>query len=271
MHGRIEGAATWTPASFLFTHRMRADIQAIRLTPLLQYMKSTIRSSAIVLALLLSAGFTDAQTQEQVHRFEKDIAAFEVADQKNPPPKDAILFVGDSTFTRWKSIHEDLPEYTVINRGFGGSQMSDLLHFSDRIVIPYKPRLIIVQEGGNDLHSGRSPEELLADVKAFVEKVQRDLPGVPIAIGGLAPNPARWNEVETRKRSDQLIKEYVAAQKNVTFIDFFDAFLGPDGKPREDLFVEDRMHPSTLGYQLRVRIIRPILGKADRPASSQNK
>jgi lysophospholipase L1-like esterase len=234
-------------------------------------MKTTIRSCAFVLVLLLSALITHAQAPPQAHRFEKDIAAFEAADQKNPPPRGAILFAGDSTFTRWKAIHEDLPEYTVINRGFGGSQMSDLLYFTDRIVIPYKPRLIIVQEGGNDLHSGRTPEQLLSDVKAFVEKVQRDLPGIPIAIGGLAPNPARWNEVETRKRSDQLIKEYVATQKNVTFIDFFDAFLGPDGKPREDLFVEDRMHPSVLGYQVRVKIIRPFLGKPDRPVSNGTK
>lgn len=234
-------------------------------------MIANIRSFVVAFVLVSSVGLANAQAQAQDHRFEKDIAAFEAADQKNPPAKGAILFVGDSTFTRWKAIREDLPEYTVINRGFGGSQMSDLLYFTDRIVIPYKPRLIIVQEGGNDLHSGRTPEQLLNDVKAFVEKVQRELPGVPIAIGGLAPNPARWNEVETRKRSDQLIKDYVATQKNVTFIDFFDAFLGPDGKPREDLFVEDRMHPSVLGYQLRVKIIRPILGKPDRPVSLEPK
>ncbi len=217
-------------------------------------MKSIIRS--LVLVCLVHTALADAQ----VNRFEKDIAAFEAADQKDPPPTDAILFVGDSTFTRWKSIHHDLPGYTLINRGFGGSRMPDLLQFTSRIVIRYKPRLIVVQEGGNDLHSGRTPEQLLGDVKEFVDTVQRELPGVPIAIGSLAPSPARWNEIETRKRSDQLLKAYVATQKNVKFIDYFEAFLGPDGKPREDLFVEDRMHPSALGYELRAKIIRPFLG-----------
>lgn len=230
-------------------------------------MPSIVRSCLVLLVLLLKAGAADAPAPAPAHRFEKDIAAFEAADLKSPPPKGAILFVGDSTFTRWKAIHEDLPEYTVINRGFGGSQMNDLLYFTDRVVLPYKPRLIVVQEGGNDLHSGRAPEDVLVDVKAFVEKVQRELPGVPLVIGSLAPSPARWVEIDKRKQLDHLVKEYVATLKGVQFVDFFEAFLGPDGKPREDLFVEDRTHPSALGYQLRVKMIRPFLGAPDRPAA----
>jgi len=207
----------------------------------------------------------------RAHPFEKDIAAFEAADKANPPPKEAILFVGDSTFTRWKSIHEDLPGYTVINRGFGGSQMSDLLFFTDRVVLPYQPRLIVVQEGGNDIHSGKSPERLLADIKAFVEKVHASLPNVPIAIGSITPNSARWNEVETRKRANQLVQDYIATQKGLSFIDYFEAFLGPDGKPRDELFVADHLHPSPAGYQLRVQIMRPILGEPDAKAVLQQK
>src|SRR5262249_13901049 len=108
----------------------------------------------VLLFPLLTLRGEDKPAAKPSHRFEKDIAAFEAADRTTPPPKGAILFVGDSTFTRWKTIHEDLPEYTVINRGFGGSTMNDLLYFTDRVVFPYEPRLIIVQEGGNDLHSG---------------------------------------------------------------------------------------------------------------------
>src|SRR5262245_5535919 len=96
---------------------------------------------------LATALATAADTKNAPDRFEKDIVAFEMADRKSPPPKGAILFVGDSQFTRWKSIQEDLKGYTVINRGFGGSKMSDLLHYTDRIVIPYRPRLIVVNEG----------------------------------------------------------------------------------------------------------------------------
>ena len=199
------------------------------------------------------------------HAFEKDILAFEAADQKSPPPQGAILFVGDSTFTKWKSIRDDLPGYTVINRGFGGSQMSDLLYFTERIVLPYKPRLIVVQEGGNDIHSGKTPEQLLANIKAFVEKVRATLPGVPMAFGSVTPNSARWSEFETRKIANALTKEYIATQKNIVFIDFVDAFLGPDGKPRDELFLPDRMHPNPAGYKVRVQVMKPFLGAPDKP------
>ena len=229
------------------------------------------RFPPLTLACLWAAVFSlfpargrGAEAPTSTNRFEKDILAFEAADRKSPPPQKAILFAGDSQFTRWKSIHEDLPGYTVINRGFGGSQMSDLLEFTDRIVIPYKPRLIVVNEGGNDIHVGRTPEALLADIKTFVNKVRAALPATRIAISGLAPSPARLSESDVRKRFNEMLKAYIASQKDVMYIDLFDAYLGPDGKPREELFVEDRLHHSAAGYQVRMRIMQPVLGEPDR-------
>lgn len=213
-------------------------------------------------------------TQEKPHSkpealnpaaFENDIKAFEDLDKVSPPPRKAILFVGDSTFTRWKTIHEDLNEYRVINRGFGGSQMSDVLLYVDRIVLPYKPRLIVVQEGGNDIHSGKTPEQFLAEVKEFVEKVHSTLPDVPIVFGCITPNIARWNELEIRKRTNLLVQNYLAGQKNVRYIDCFDAFLGNDGLPNHELFVADGLHSSPAGYKLRANILRPFLGAPDNP------
>jgi hypothetical protein len=188
---------------------------------------------ASCLAAILMNSFTAASPgaapESQPNRFDKAIAAFQAADAKSPPPKGAILFVGDSTFTRW-NIHKDLPEYTVINRGFGGSQMSDLIHFTDRIVLPYKPRLIVVQEGGNDIHAGKSPEQLLSEIKAFIKKVRAGLPKTPIIIGSITPDVAHWSEIKTRKRADKIVKDYIATQKNVTYVNFFDPFLGTESR-----------------------------------------
>ncbi len=154
----------------------------------------------------------------------------------------------------------------MINRGFGGSQMSDLLHYTDRIVIPYQPRLVIVNEGGNDINAGRSPEALLADFKAFVERVHSALPRTTIALSGLQPSPARWTQAPTRLRFNAMLRAYVATQKNVIYIDLFDAYLGPDGKPREELFVADKLHHSAAGYQVRMRVTLPIMGAPDKKA-----
>ena len=197
------------------------------------------------------------------NRFERNVLAFEAADKTNPPPKNAILLVGDSQFYRWKTLHEDLPGYTIINRGIDSFQTSDLAFFADRLVRPYTPRLIILHVGGNDVNTGKSPGQVLADFKAFVAKVRAVQPDVPIAFSSLTPGPARWDEASQRKATNQAIKDYIATQPHLLFIDLWDAMLTPDGKPREDIWVADRIHPNHEGYLLRVKIMRPILGEPD--------
>ena len=103
-----------------------------------------------------------------------------------------------------------------------------------------------------------------AEWRSFVEKVHASLPDVPMVFFGITPNVARWDEVPTRKATNKLVHDYLATQKNVRFIDCFDAFLGPDGKPRDELYIADRMHPSAAGYTLRAEIVRPFLGPPDR-------
>jgi lysophospholipase L1-like esterase len=243
----------------------------LKTKPLPRVSRSVLLRVTTLIIVVFAAASFGTDSKSRTNRFEEEILAFEAADQKNPLPKGAILFVGDSLFTLWKSIQTDLPEYTVINRGFGGSQMSDLLYYTNRIVIPYKPRLIIVNEGDNDIHRGRMPEQVLADVRAFVEKVRAALPDTRIAISSLTPSPARWSEAEIAKHANRIIRDYVATQRNVVFIDLFDAYLGPDGKPREELFVEDGLHHSAAGYGVRIRAMRGILGEPDKTRSNENR
>jgi lysophospholipase L1-like esterase len=202
----------------------------------------------------------------QENRFEKNVRAYESSDKAEAPPKGAILLVGDSQFYRWKTLREDLPEYTIINRGVDSFQFSDVLYFFDRIVTPYKPRMIVLHVGGNDVHSGKAADRVLADFKTFVAKVRAAQPDVPIAFSSITPGPGRWDEADRRKQTNKLVKDYVATQKNLYFIDLWDAMLTPDGKPREDLWVEDRIHPNHAGYLLRVQIMRPLLGEPDKKA-----
>ncbi len=109
-------------------------------------------------------------------RWQTAIAAFEAADQANPPPQGAILFIGSSTIVRWKTLAQDFPGHAVINRGFGGSQIADSVCYADRIVIPYRPRLIVLRAGGNDIHAGKTPEQVAADFQALVETVRASFP-----------------------------------------------------------------------------------------------
>jgi len=124
--------------------------------------------------------------------------------------------------------------------------------------------MIVLHIGGNDVHDGKSPSQVLADFKAFVAKVRAVQPNVPIAFSSITPGPGRWDEAEKRKQTNKVIHDYIATQQNLLFINLWDAMLTADGKPREDLWVADRVHPNHEGYLLRVKIMRPILGEPDK-------
>jgi hypothetical protein len=217
----------------------------------------------LVLALagvLMTGVQARAQSPELAARFEQKVIEYQALDRATPPPKDAILFAGDSQFYRWKTIHEDLPGYTLINRGIDSFQFRDLIHYADRIVIPYAPRLIVLHVGGNDVHNGRTPTQVLEDFKTFVKAVRAKLPAVPIVYSSITPGPGRWDEAPQRRETNRVIREYVATQPDLKFVDLWEPMLTADGRPREDIWVEDRVHPNHAGYLIRVQLTRPFLG-----------
>lgn len=189
-------------------------------------------------------------------RFEKAIRAFEAEDTGKTWPKDLILFTGASNVRRWESLSSRFKKSPVLNRGFGGSQMSDVVHFADRIVIKYQPKQIYLNTGGNDLHSGRTPEEVLAAFQAFAAKVRTALPQTKLSYLSIPPSLARWDEVELVKKTNRLIADFIAGETGLEFIDTFPLLLGADGQPRPECFVEDRLHLSEAGYDVVTTAIR---------------
>jgi lysophospholipase L1-like esterase len=196
-------------------------------------------------------------------RFAERVAAYEAGDQATPPPANAILLAGDSQFDRWKTVREDLPGYTLINRGIDSFRTDDLIQCADRLIVAYKPRLVVLHVGGNDLTRGKTPEQLLADTQTLIGKIRAGLPGVKIAWSSTTPGPGRWEQAAKRKAANALVKAWAATQKDVVFIDLWDAMLTPDGQPREDLWVADRVHPNHAGYLIRAKLTIPVLGAPD--------
>jgi lysophospholipase L1-like esterase len=198
-------------------------------------------------------------------RWAKDIAAFEAADRINPPPKDAILFVGSSSIRLWTNLAQSFPGHRVVNRGFGGSQLADSVTFADRIVSPYKPKLILLYAGDNDIAGGKSPEQVFSDFKAFAAKVHAALPETPIGYIAIKPCPAREKFLDRVKATNRLIRDYCATDKRLLFVDVFTPMLSPEGRPRKDLVIKDGLHPNAQCYALWASIIRPLLDKYDPP------
>ena len=204
---------------------------------------------AIPLALATACPLAAAE-KPKGKAWEREIQAFEAADRAHPSPQGAILFIGSSTIRLWKTLAQDFPQQPVINRGFGGCQIADCTAYVDRIVVPYRPRLIVLQAGGNDIQAGKSPEQVQADFQAFVAKVRASLPKVRIAYMTINATPSRWGNVEREKKANQLIQRSISAGENLDYIDTFDATMGADGEPREELFVKDRLHFNLAGYKI---------------------
>lgn len=218
-------------------------------------MRRTI--AALLFLALVCHARGDAPTGSE--RWEKQVAAFEAADRTRPPPQGAVLFIGSSTIARWKTLDRDFPDHVVLNRGFGGSHISDSVHYARRIVIPYRPRMIVLRAGGNDIHAGKTPERVAADFAAFVETVRAGLPDVRIAYMAINATPSRWANVEREKKANLLIEASIRAGRNLTYIDTWNAMLDGDGMPREELFVKDRLHFNEKGYRIFAEIVRKHL------------
>ncbi|PYI82316.1 MAG: hypothetical protein DME26_18095 [Verrucomicrobia bacterium] len=222
---------------------------------------------AILLSLvgfLIIAPWRVSRCAEGEHNFgkwEKEITAYEQMDRTNPPPKGALLFIGSSTIRLWKTMAQDFPQQRVINRGFGGSEIVDATHFADRIIFPYQPRMVFLRAGGNDLNAGKSPEQVFADYQDFVMKVHSKLPETEIVFISLSPSIARWKQADQEKAVNRLIEEFTKRVPHLKYLETYPLPLGPDGRPRPELFLADKLHFNAEGYKLLTERVRPVLPK----------
>jgi lysophospholipase L1-like esterase len=161
----------------------------------------------------------------------------------------------------WKSLPQDFPKEHVINRGFGGSEIMDATHFAGRIVFPYEPHVVFLRAGGNDLHAGKSPEEVFNNYKEFVKTLQAQLPKTEVVFISQSPAISRWSEAEANKKLNQLVEEYARGKPGLKYIETYDIVFGADGKPRPELFIEDKLHFNAAGYQLLAARVRAFLEK----------
>ena len=212
-----------------------------------------------VLCLFLASPFAAAQLQTGSAIWEKDIQKFEAADKANPPKPGAILFIGSSSIEHWKDIASDFPGKRVLNRGFGGSRIADSTYYAGRIVVPYKPSMIVFYAGDNDVNDGHNAQQVFDDYVAFVARVRRDLPNTPIAYISIKPSPSRAKLLPVMNEANAKIRAYAAAHPHLIYIDVASKMLDASGQPRAELFLEDRLHMNRAGYDLWRGIIAPYL------------
>jgi lysophospholipase L1-like esterase len=202
-----------------------------------------------------------AETNHNFAQWEKEIAAFEQSDLTNPPPKGGVEFIGSSMIRRWNTLAQDFPGQPVFNRGFGGSEIADSTHFAPRVIFPHAPRMIVFRAGGNDLWTGKSPEQVFADFREFTAAVHAKLPATEIVFIAWSPTPSRWKQHESEKELNRLVENFARQTPHLRYLEAYDVPLGPDGLPRPELFVADQLHFNAEGYKLLADRVRPVFSK----------
>ena len=194
-------------------------------------------------------------------RFWQEIQNFKSSDQKKAPPKDAILLIGSSSFTKWQNVSDYFPGKIMINRGFGGSRLTDLNFYSEDLLNPYQPKQVIVYCGENDF---ADDENLKADVvvdrfKTFYKKIREKFPNIEVDFISIKYSPSREKLWPQMKEANGKIAKFMKKEKNAEFIDITQTMNDSNGNVRKDLFVEDMLHMTTEGYQLWAKVMKPYI------------
>ena len=235
------------------------------LSGMLNTFRRALRSSILlgtILGLgLLAAGIREFRGTVLAQEWEPSIRSFERQDKVHPVPPGVIVFTGSSSIAYWSSLVDDMKPLSAINRGFGGSEYTDVDHYADRIVIAYRPAAVVVYAGDNDLASpGRkSAQSVAQDVQQFVQIVHAKLPQTWVFVLSIKPSILRWNVWPEMKQANQLIEGFLRSQDHAAFIDVASPMLDSRGRLSSDLFVADGLHPSAKCYALWTSLIKPVL------------
>ena len=197
--------------------------------------------------------------QESKNQWKKSMDAFEVLNEESPQ-QGGILFTGSSSIRFWKNPAKDFNNPKILNRGFGGSQIVDLIENFDQIILQYHPKKIVIYSGDNDIQSGKSAEIVYGDFCTLFGMIKAKLPNAEVYFIAIKPSLNRWAKVLDMKKTNTMINEFLNAQPNAAFVDIFSPMIGlVDGKPKEKWFIEDGLHMTKKGYKLWTKILAPYI------------
>ena len=214
-----------------------------------------------ILSAFLLLYFTLSFSQDQKPMFWQDIQNFKKADQENPPPKDAILLIGSSSFTKWTDVASYFLGKTLINRGFGGSRLTDLNYFSDDLLSPYQPKQIIIYCGDNDFADNHDlkAKVVVNRFKTFYKKIRERFPNIEVDFISIKYSPSREILWPKMKETNKKIAAFMKKEPNAEFIDITKAMEDANGNVRKDLFVEDMLHLTPEGYAVWAKVMKPYM------------
>lgn len=218
------------------------------------------RLAIVTVWVLLSAaaGAQPVAPSPDPVRFEKDVAAFEAEDRTSPPPPAPVLFVGSSSIRYW-DVAAAFPTLKTVRRGYGGSHVTDTLHFADRLIFRYAPSLVVFYAGDADVAAGKGARQIAEDTARLVARIHERLPATPVVVIGTKPSPLHWPHIATIREANRIVRTWLAADPLAAFVDVDAALIGPDGQPRPEFYTDNRLNLNARGYEAWTAAARPAI------------
>ena len=212
----------------------------------------------LLFLLIAVVAFMSTVVAQQDKTFYNDIIAFKKGDSTQAPPQDAILFVGSSSIRMWNDLQQDFPKKTVINRGFGGSSLPHVIDYADEIIFPYNAKQIVIYAGENDFAAADtvSAQTVAGRFQQLFHLIREKQPNVPIVFISIKPSPSRAHLMPKMSEANQLIREFLNEHKKTDFVDVYTLMLDDSGHPRQDIFLEDKLHMNRKGYDIWKKAIK---------------
>lgn len=221
----------------------------------------SVMISLVVLGICHTVLATRSIDRGAQNKWESAIKSFEEWDARNSFPKDAVLFLGSSSI-RWLKTSELFPEFPVINRGFGGAQISDINHYAKRIVLPYRPKVIVFHCGYNDLFVVQKlPRQVFNEFRKLLRIVRKTLPKTRILFMSLKPGPRAWESRHLAEEVNRMVKELSETDNRLFYVDVATGMLRKDGKPDPRDYQSDGIHLTYQADAKWAKLLRPTLEK----------
>ena len=185
-----------------------------------------------------------------------------------------ILLAGSSSMDYWNSAPQAFAPYEIINMAISGTTVTQWLGWYKSMIVQYRPSAVVLYVGSNDLSNGSviSGETNASNTISLLKAIRQSLKKVPIFYVGISPCWARKGAWQDIAASNSLVRTFCGQETNMYYIDIAAACAARDGTPDPALFLSDRLHPNTAGYQIWKKVIagqvKKLLRKMER--SSKN-
>jgi hypothetical protein len=217
----------------------------------------------LLIVLLSCSPVNKYRDLPEVLAWENDIREFEQLDKSVKYSPEAIMVAGSSSIKLWATLETDMYPYPVIQRGYGGARLSDFAVYADRIFAPHPCRAIVIFIA-NDITGGdsdKSPREVAELFRYLVKIIRKTHPDTPVFWIAVTPTAARWSVWDKIQEVNTRISDICDDDDNTWFIRTDFAFLDANGKPRTELFIEDKLHLNRQGYAVWTEIVTKELEK----------